>query len=249
MQQAHVMRGLLEDVMTMGNCTTGVSEAEHRAYKKSANGLRPSDDLCETADKLLHRAETQAATKARSMVHQLNTQSAKASDREKKEQGLSDYANAKLLEEHSQSNQLLAYRESESLFYVKENYSSNEDISDEDKAAAEKECEDLRQTMTSWISTQKSKKGKKALKDRKDELFSGGKGAMKQFKILLHAEMLRVIPRFERTVPVELRSLPDSDCVEKMLVCTRCFKKTGYACKHIYKLLGRYPVLTDALIR
>ena len=41
--------------------------------------------------------------------------SAKASDREKKEQGLSDYVNAKLLEEHSQSSQLLAYRPSESL--------------------------------------------------------------------------------------------------------------------------------------
>ena len=72
---------------------------------------------------------------------------------------------------------------------------------------------------------------------------------MKEFKTLLHAEMCRVIPRFERTVPVELRIIPGSDCDEKMLVCTRCFKKTGYACKHIYKLLGRYPVLTDALIR
>lgn len=34
-----------------------------------------------------------------------------------------------------------------------------------------------------------------------------------------------------------------------MLVCTRCFKKKAHACRHIYKLINRFPKLTDAHIR
>lgn len=71
-----------------------------------------------------------------------------------------------------------------------------------------------------------------------------------EFKKLLCKQIVRVVPRFERTTLVEVRDVPDSDskCNEKMLVCSRCFKKRGYACRHIYKLVNRLPALTDALI-
>jgi hypothetical protein len=63
----------------------------------------------------------------------------------------------------------------------------------------------------------------------------GGKESMEQFKTLLCNEIRSVAPRFERTTLVEVRDIPGSDCNEKMLVWTLCFKKRGYACKHIYK--------------
>ena len=75
--------GYFNGVMTLGNCTTGVSEAEHRAYKNSATCLGPGDDLAESTDKLIIRAETKDAVKGRSMTHQIRSHSGKADDRYK----------------------------------------------------------------------------------------------------------------------------------------------------------------------
>ena len=72
---------------------------------------------------------------------------------------------------------------------------------------------------------------------------------MDEFKVLLCKQTVRVVPRFERTTLVEVRDVPHSKCNEKMLVCSRCFKKRGYACRHIYKLVNRLPAFTVALIR
>ncbi|KAL7434697.1 hypothetical protein ACHAXM_004325, partial [Skeletonema potamos] len=89
--------GYFNGVMTLGNCTTGVSEAEHRAYKNSATCLGPGDDLAESTDKLIIRAETKDAVKGRSMTHQIRSHSGKADDRYKKADELSDYANKMML--------------------------------------------------------------------------------------------------------------------------------------------------------
>jgi len=244
-----LFEGYFENVMTFGNCTTGISEAEHRAYKKSVHGPRPADDLAVSASKLLKMTETKDAAKCRSMTHQIKSKSAKASDREKKAEGLSDYANKKLLEEHSERNEYLTYRPDQNLFYIKKDYEKYDDISADELEAAQRESDDLFNSMNGWIDTQKSRQGKKTLKEKRDDLFGGGKESMEQFKTLLCNEIRRVAPRFERTTIVEVRDIPGSDCNEKMLVCTRCFKKRGYACKHIYKLVNRYPVLTDAHVR
>eukprot|EP00984_Skeletonema_dohrnii_P010316 scaffold4002_cov126-Skeletonema_dohrnii-CCMP3373.AAC.11 len=159
------------------------------------------------------------------MTHQIKPKSAKSSDREKKAEGLSDYINKKLLEEHSQRCEYLTYRQSQSLFYVKKDYRKYDDISADDINAAQRESEDLFSSMNGWIDTQKSRQGKKVLKDKMSDLFGGGKESMEQFKVLLCA-IRRVVPRFERTAVIEVRDIPGSDCNEKI-----------------------FPVLTDAQIR
>lgn len=108
-----------QGVMTFGNCTTGVSEAEHRAYKKSAGGVTPQDDLATSADKILSMDEAKTAKKDRKVVHSLRSQSGKATDREKNANGLSDYINKQLGKEYEERGNLLAYRKCENLFYIK----------------------------------------------------------------------------------------------------------------------------------
>jgi hypothetical protein len=226
--------GYFNGVMTLGNCTTGVSEAEHRAYKNSATCLGPGDDLAESTDKLIIRAETKDAVKGRSMTHQIRSHSGKADDRYKKADELSDYANKMMLEQYNSAGELVAYRASDDLFYIKKDYRHDKVYSPEEIEAAESECDDL------FANASNQKKGVQ---------FGSGKEAVEDFKRLLCAEIRRVVPRFERTTVVRVVDVPDSNANEKMLVCSRCFQKTSYACRHIYKLVKRYPVLTDANIR
>ena len=244
--------GFFEGVMTFGNCTTGVSEAEHRAYKKTANGVGPADDLAVSAQKIMAMDVRKNAKKDRNITHQLNSKSAKASDREKKAQGLSDFINKQLAKEHEQGGDHLTYREEENIFFVKRDYSRLDDMPNEDDyAAAERETEELFSHINESIDKEKSRSNKKNLKWQRDELFGGGKKSMEEYKVLLCNQIRRVVPRFERTTIVEVRDIPGSDCNEKMLVCARCFNKKAHACRHIYKLLGknRFPKLTDAHIR
>eukprot|EP00984_Skeletonema_dohrnii_P010035 scaffold3881_cov83-Skeletonema_dohrnii-CCMP3373.AAC.2 len=77
------------------------------------------------------------------MTHQIKSKSAKSSDREKKAEGLSDYINKKLLEEHSLRCEYLTYRQSQCVFYVKKDYRKYDDISADDINAAQRESEDL----------------------------------------------------------------------------------------------------------
>lgn len=136
--------GFFQDVMTFGNCTTGVSEAEHRAYKKSANGVTPSDDVAISAQKILTMDEAKTAKKDRKVVHSLKSRSGKASDREKKAQGLSDHVNKQLGDEYAQRTHHLTYRKCNNLFYIKRDYTKFDAIhSTDDTAAAQRETEEL----------------------------------------------------------------------------------------------------------
>ena len=59
--------------------------------------------------------------------------------------------------------------------------------------------------------------------------------------------MKYIIPRFERTRVVKLVQMPDGTWV---LVCScRLLKTRGHACRHVYKVLKRHPVLSDANVR
>lgn len=239
-----------EGVMTFGNCTTGVSEAEHRAYKKSAGGVTPRDDLATCADKILSMDQAKTAKKDRKVVHSLKSQSGKAKDREKNANGLSDYINKKLGEEYKQRVDHLAYRKCENSFYIKRDYSKFDDIcSPDDVAAVQREAEELFSSVSESIDSEKSLAGKKSFKRKRESLFGGGKESMDEFKTLLCKQIQYVVPKFERTTIVKVVDIPGSECNEKMLVCGRCFKKTGHACKHIYRLINRFPTLTDAHIR
>lgn len=239
-----------EEVMTFGNCTTGVSEAENRAYKKSAGGVTPSDDLAASADKILSMDKAKTDKKARKVVHSLKSQSGKAKDREKNAKGLSDYINKKLGEEFRQGVNHLAYRKGENLFYVKRDYSKFDDVcSPDDMAAVQSEAEELFSSLSESIDSEKTRAGTTSKKRKKTILFGGGKDSMDEFKALLCKQIQYVVPKFERTAIVTVEDIPGSDCNEKMLVCGRCFKKTGHACKHVYRLINRNPKLTDAHIR
>jgi len=238
-----------EEVMTCGNCTTGISEGQNRAYKKSVHGTRPADDLAESTDKIIAMTQNSDARKIRSMTHAVKSKSAKASDRAKKAEGLSDYCNKLLLEEHAEGYKYLAYRPDECTFLIKRDYEKFDSDYSDDIDAAHTESEQLFDSMDKWIETQSTRTGKKALQGKKDELFGGGKPSMEPFKKLLCSEIRRVVPRFERTAVVEVRVIPGSENDEKMLVCIRCFKKRGLSCRHLYKLLDRHPKLTDAHVR
>lgn len=94
------------------------------------------------------------------------------------------------------------------MFYIKKDYEKYDDISADELEAAQRESDDLFNSMNGWIDTQKSRQGKKTLKEKRDDLFGGGKESMEQFKTLLCNEIRRVAPRFERTTIVEVRDIP-----------------------------------------
>ena len=56
------------------------------------------------------------------MTHAAKSKSAKASDRAKKAEGLSDYCNKLLLEEHAERCKYLAFRPDEFTFLIKRDY-------------------------------------------------------------------------------------------------------------------------------
>mmetsp|Transcript_10827 Transcript_10827/g.13833 ORF Transcript_10827/g.13833 Transcript_10827/m.13833 type:complete len:198 (+) Transcript_10827:657-1250(+) len=146
--------------------------------------------------------------KIRSMTHAVKSKSAKASDRAKKAEGLSDYCNKLLLEEHAEGYKYLAYRPDECTFLIKRDYEKFDSDYSDDIDAAHTESEQLFDSMDKWIETQSTRAGKKALQGKKDELFGGGKPSMEPFKKLLCSEIRRVVPRFERTAVVEVRVIP-----------------------------------------
>ena len=59
--------------------------------------------------------------------------------------------------------------------------------------------------------------------------------------------MKHVIPRFENTRRVKIQDLPGGEYV---LVCDcKIFTKYGHGCRHVYRLLKRRPLITDARVR
>ena len=238
-----------DGVMTLGNVTTAVNEAEHRVYKYHCQGVQPSDDLAKSAKKINKINKDKEASKSRKVAADMRGTVGKASKREEVDDRLTDYSNEKLLHEHKECPKHCLHRPSEYSFYVKRKYYDHCTTPEEDLELPERVCSALFEKIDiDNPSAPLKKKARKQLRDCKEALFSDTKKALDEYKVILKRVMKHVIPRYERTRTV--RIVNGSCPGEKVMTCDcKWFLKWGLACRHMYKVLGRHPKVQDAKVR
>jgi len=254
------------NVTTLGNCTTNINEAEHRAYKKSAQGLNPHDDIAEARSKIGKMNEGKEELKSQKVAFDNDTQFAKSEDRKQAVDGLTDFVNSRLAKEHTDASHHLMYRSSELEFLVKRDYDTHDtnlqedlelprkvsqSLSDQAKAtskAIKNKAQDLFDDAMSTPGTNKQRREKKKqIRELTKRLMSDKKGNLPEYRQLLVLLMKHVIPRFENTRRVQIKQLPSGEWV----ISCSCpmLKKFGHCCSHVYKVLKRHPKFTDAKVR
>ena len=233
-----------EVVMTIGNCTTGINEAMHRVYKKHCQGPLPQHDIAESACRINLITDGQEDRKAKKVAFDNDAVFAKEDDRNQDVHGLSDFANKRLLSEYNESMKYLLYRSSSDEWLVKRDYDQFDTTPQED-LGTDKVSAALFQKLN---DAKKSKKTKKVSKSRMNilvkKLLGDNKGNLPEYRKLLALVIKYVVPRFENTRRVRVKRLSNGELV---LVCScRIFIKYGHACRCMYKVLKRAPILTDA---
>lgn len=237
------------DIMSMGNVTTAINECEHRVYKKHSQGPRPQHDLAEARKRIDNINERKEGAKSRKVAADMKSSLGKAKEREMKDDRLTDYCNELLLEEQRQAGKYCTYRASEFLFYVKRMYFDHNTSPEEDLALPEQICNNLFEKIDVASEDLDLKpRARNKLEQEKEALFTGGKKALEEYKVLLSKIMQDVIPRFERTRVLRVVPVPGTDEFIIECDCNR-FKKWGLACRHMYAILKRYPRLQDGKVR
>ena len=88
---------------------------------------------------------------------------------------------------------------------------------------------------------------KKAIREIVAKRLGSSGGALEQYQDIFLNIARHVIPRYERTRVVQLIPFANDEWV---LVCSCPFwEKHGWACRHMYKVLGRKPTVCDAHVR
>ena len=234
--------------MTLGNSTTGINEAEHRAYKKHVAGPLPQHDLAESRARVDKINEDKNERKMKKVAFDNNAVHAKAADREQHVQGLTDYASTRLRKEHDESHKYQAFRQSRFEFYVKRDYNTYDTSPEEDCELPRRISQSVFNQLKAAKSQLKKQDDKKRMERLTAKLMGDNKGNLPEYKQLLRLAMKYVIPRFENTHRVKIQQLSaDGDFV---LVCDcKIFTKYGHGCRHVYRILKRRPLITDAKVR
>ena len=233
--------------MTLGNVTTSINEAEHRAIKKHTSGPRPQDDIAESADKINEIFDSKENRKAKQVAFDATSTFGKAEDRDKNVAGLTDYVNKLLCREcYTEAPRHCGFRESENCFFVKRDYDKYDSTHQEDLDLPASVCQALSDQLDGHMKSV-SKGDKKKIRELKEKLLGDKQGNLKEYGALLSEVMKYVIPRFERTRELKIISLPNGEFV---LQCScPVFEKFGHACRDMYFLLKRKPTLSDAKVR
>ncbi|KAL7532371.1 hypothetical protein ACHAXR_004589 [Thalassiosira sp. AJA248-18] len=131
-------------------------------------------------------------------------------------------------------------------FYVKRDYDKYDTSPQEDLSLEYRVCQQLFDNVENHIvGVETLEQG--ALRKLREKLLGDHKGSMPEYRILLAEAMKYLIPRYEHTRIVKIIEAPSGD---KVLTCScRGFRQMGYACRHMYALLRRYPSIRDAKIR
>ena len=232
----------------MGNVTTSASEGYHRGLKKAALGPTPNDDLYIAAKKIIDLANLREGEKSKRAAFDANASFGKADDRERTVQDFSTYCNDRLSTESKSSDNYLQFRADQDTFLIKLDYDKfDSDIDpdleiciDEINAEFDKEENAAKVAELNEAETMK-------LDKLKNRLLGNGTSVVAEYLTMLPESMKYIIPRFERTRVVKLVQMPDGTWV---LECScRLFTTSGHACRHVYRVLNRHPVLSDANVR
>ena len=240
------------EFMTMGNCTTSINEAEHHAYKIHAAGPRPQHDIAEAARRINQMNEEKEVRKSTKVAKAMKSNYGKASDREERDNLLSEFCNNHLSNEHDKAKQYCTYMASKNVFYVKRKPQMNTSTNiDENLELSLTICKDLFNERDEDLSEAKGNKNKKKIRDNWDKKFSLGKKGIDEYKVILLKVLQDIIPRFERTRTVKLsESTNKAGDIEIVITCDCRMKvKWGTACRHIYAIIKRYPSVQDAKVR
>ncbi|KAL7524253.1 hypothetical protein ACHAXR_000492, partial [Thalassiosira sp. AJA248-18] len=233
--------------MTLKKRTTGANEGTHRAMKKHANGPRPQDNLAESCAKINHMHENKERICMKKTARHDSSQYGKATDRMQRPVELSEYCNDKLSMEHREYSHYLIHRVGEMEFYVKRDYDKFDTSPQDDLSLEYQLCQQLLDNIENHLNDVDHTVEQSVLRKLREKLLGDRKGSMPEYRILLAEAMKYIIPRYEHTRIVKLIQTPSGD---RVLTCS-CFgfRKMGFACRHMYALLRRYPSARDAKIR
>ena len=232
---------------TLGQDTSSNNESEHAVYRKHTKGPRPNDPLDVSGEKITKITERKEQRKDTEVAFQMTAQFGKEEDRLRHVDGATEYASEKLWGEYDQVAQTFVYRKSEFEFYTKRDYTKNHlDIEDDLQMHIEK-CDALLDRINDSLEDE-CVQTQKVINDICDKLL-GTKRAkvLPEYSALLQFVSCNVIPRFERTRLVVVKPVKSGGYV---MTCScpywRIYKR---ACRCMYKVLGREPILSDAHVR
>ena len=234
--------------MTMGFVTTGINESWHHSIKYSVNGPRPMHDVAEAADRIIRLEEKKDVRKSVNTAFDLTATFAKSKNRNAQcyVAELTKYCNTNLFKEHGQIKKHFVYRQSDTIFYVKRDYVSHDTTPQDDLNLSISVCQRLFDTVDK-INDGLTNLEQGALMKIKAKLLGDKKGNLPQYRAILYHVMKWVIPRFEHTRTVTVVKMSDG---ESVLTCScRSWEKRGWACRHMYSVLRRYPKVGDAKVR
>jgi hypothetical protein len=233
--------------MTMGFVTTGINKSWQHAIKYSVNGPRPMHDVAEAADRIICLEGKKDAQKSVKTAFDLTAMFAKSKHRSEQcyVAELTNYCNTKLLKEHGEITKNFVYRQSDTMFYVKRDSLCHDNTPQEDLNLSTTVCQRLFDTVEKII-TGLTSLNKGVLMKIKAKLLGDKKGNLPQYQTILYHVIKWVIPRFEHTRTVEVVKMSDE---ESVLTCScRSWEKRGWACRHMYSVLRRYPKVGDAKV-
>ena len=233
--------------MTFGNATAGINEAEHRVMKKHCQGPRPNHGISESARKINKLSESKEKTKSQKVAFDVTASYAKTDDQEHNAQDLTDYCSVKILEQYKSSNKYDSYRPNEDEVYDKRDYDKYNTSPEMDIAFAKRTCQvkldEYNNDLAMKKQTSRDKKKMRVKRVKRDKLLGDGAGAIPEYKDVFSKAMKYLIPRYEMTCTLCIVTLSNGGMVLKLDCPT--FKKHGYTCRHIYKLLSRDPILVN----
>jgi len=237
-------------IMTLGNCTTSVNEAEHRVYKHHCLGPRPCDNVATAAKKINKLNKMREGTKTRQVAHDMRSSLGTSDAREMVDERLTDRCNKTLLSEHEAANKHYSlYRPSQFQFYVKRNYFASPSTAEDDLHLTEQQRAALFDKIDpNDLCLPPSKKKRRKQRNSDSTSNKDVEDAIESYKHMLKDQMKLIIPRFQRTRTVSV--VEGQKPGEKIIICD-CpfFARYGLACRHIYKVICRHPRVEDALPR